>query len=92
MLHHEIRFGVVEHLQSTPRMLRSRHQFSLFARTGICVVRITDNEDFPSLEALLKRRVEPLQPGDRQSGIVLGQLQQHLGERHASRNYIEARL
>ncbi|MNH10244.1 hypothetical protein D3C79_697170 [compost metagenome] len=60
VLHHEIRFDVVECLQRTPRMLRSRHKLSLFARAGISIVRITDNEDFPSFEPLRIRGVEPL--------------------------------
>ncbi|MNO79597.1 hypothetical protein D3C76_707710 [compost metagenome] len=92
MLHHEIRFGEIEHRQCAASVLRRRHQLAFLTGAGITIVRVTDNEDFPCLEALFKRRVEPLQPGDWQRGIVPGQLQQHLCERHAPGNYIEPRL
>ncbi|MCY1464389.1 hypothetical protein D9M71_824080 [compost metagenome] len=92
MLHHEVRFGEIEHRQRTARMLRRRHQLALLAGAGITLVWVTDNEDFPCLEALLKRRVKPLQPGNWQRGIVPGQFQQYLCERHAPWNYVETRL
>ncbi|MNN67311.1 hypothetical protein D3C81_1829370 [compost metagenome] len=92
MLHHEVGFCEIEHRQRAPCILSGSHQLGLLEGTGITIVRVTDDEDFPSLETLLERGVEPLQPGDRQSGIVLGQLQQHLGERHAFGHHVETRL
>lgn len=60
VLHHEVRFSEIEHLQRAPRVLCSCHQFSLLARAGMFVVRVTHDEDFTCLEPLFERRVEPL--------------------------------
>ncbi|MNH35185.1 hypothetical protein D3C79_958490 [compost metagenome] len=92
MLHHEIRFGKIKHRQRVPGILGRSHQLGFLMGTGIAVVRVTNDEYFPSLESMNEGRVEPLQTGDRQGGVLLGQLQQNLGKRHVSGNHIEARL
>ncbi|MCY1446792.1 hypothetical protein D9M71_633790 [compost metagenome] len=60
MAHHEIGLFSTECSQAFAHLRRSRHQLGLFTRAGIANVRVSNDEDFPRLEATGKGRVKSL--------------------------------
>ncbi|MNF94483.1 hypothetical protein D3C84_771950 [compost metagenome] len=60
MAHHEVGFLSTQCRQAFAHLRRSRHQLGLLTGAGTGDVRVTNDKDFPRLEATGKGRVEPL--------------------------------